>query len=416
MIAGFIQADAFMKVISELKENCCLNDSEGRKGKAVLFSIWSEISCDLESRLKEKSSFGKLAIVVKMAQNSLTDFSNDIYHLHQQLEPCGNHCRLELRDCLKEIGLLVVKTLEDLFNNYAIHFNLNGILPLWLVYNNKEAIAVHKTIIHKLQVKHLEPELILTLDSYLFGLHNPENNKVKCWSQFHYMQHLVEELVVFIEQLKDWETIKLIKFLIGQNFNPLPFYEFFLEYAVTIVSPDMPYEDQEMEWLVLLKMTDNIRPENKTGFNSEVPTILESISGFIHRELEIISKMKAVMIPFPLEKRGSNFYFSVSITIEELFFLIRVMLAVRFIKVRYKANLYSFVANHIKTDRSNNPSAQYMRNVFSMNKVVPARIVKKVRFWLVAMITYIDTHFTNCLKFWFFGMLTVPYLLEFFDL
>lgn len=405
-----------MKAVSELKEKCCLYDSVGRKGKTVLFAIWAEISCDLEARLKEQSSFSKQAIVIKMAQNSLTEFSNDIYHLHQQLKPCSHRCRLELQDCLKEIGIQVVKTLEGLLENYAVHFDLNGKVPLWLIYDNKKAIPLHKTIVNKMQVKHIEPELILTLDSFLLGLHHPESNRIRSWGQFIYMQHLIEELVIFIEQLGEWETMKLVRLLIGQNFNPLPFYEFFLEYAVTIVSPDMPYEDQEMEWLVLLKIIDNIRPEIRAGFNVEVPTILESISGFIHRELEIISKMKAVMTPFPQEKRGSNYYFTVSTTIEELFFLIRVMLEVRFIKTRYKANLYSFVANHIRTDRSNNPSVQYMRNVFTMNKAVPMRIVKKVRFWLVAMITYIDTHFTDCLKFWFLGIFTMPWLLEFFDL
>lgn len=417
MIAGFIQVDAFMEAVSVLKENCCLNDYSGRNGKTVLFSIWSEITCDLETRINEQDD--KLAMFIKMAQNTLTEFSNNLYHLHQQFEPCSDNCRSDIQDCLKEIGLQSMKKLEELFDNYPDHFDVNGNIPFWLVYNNKQAIPLHKTIIHKMQVKHIEPDLILILDSYLIGLHHPENNAIKSWRQYLYMQNLVDLLVVYLDQAEVGETMKLIKLLIGQNFNPLPFYEFFLEYAVTIVSPDMPYEDQEMEWLVLLKIIDNIRPEIKDGYNTEVPTILESISSYVHRELDIISKMKAVIAPFPTdgkEKRGSNYYFSVSTTIEELFFLLRVMLEVRFIKTRYKANLYSFVANHIKTDRSNNPSAQYMRNVFSMNKVVPIRIVKKIRFWLVAMITYIDTHYTDCLKLWFLGILTMPYLLEFFDL
>jgi len=108
--------------------------------------------------------------------------------------------------------------------------------------------------------------------------------------------------------------------------------------------------------------------------------------------------------------------FSVSTTIEELFFLMRVMLDVRFIKTQYKANLYNFVSNHIKTDRSSNPSTQYMRNVFGFNRTVPLRIVKKIRFWLVTMISYIDSNFGDHLRLWLIGVLTLPNILEFLDI
>lgn len=76
MIAGFIQVDAFMEAVSVLKENCCLNDSSGRNGKTVLFSIWSELTCDLETRINEQDD--KLAMFIKMAQNTLTEFSNNL--------------------------------------------------------------------------------------------------------------------------------------------------------------------------------------------------------------------------------------------------------------------------------------------------------------------------------------------------
>lgn len=416
MIAGFIQVDAFIKAVSELKENCCQNDVLGRNGTTVLYGIWAEITSDLEVRRKEQDNHHKLSMFIKIAQNNLTEFANHTYEFHRQFEPYNSQCGLEIKDCLKEIGMQIVKSLELLFNYYTADFDLNGTIPFWLIYTNNKVIPLHKTMMDQMKVNRIDPELILVLDGYLVCLHQPENHKIRSWRQFFYIQHLAEELAVYMRQPDSNETISLIKFLIGYNFNPLPFYEFFLKYAVTAISPDMPYEDQEMEWLILLKIIENVRLETKDGYNTEVPSILESIAGFIHRELGLIAKKKLIMVPLPLngkENRRSNYYFSVSTTIEELFFLIRIMLEVSFIKTSYKANLYSFVANHIKTDRSNNPSAQYMRNLFGLNKVIPLKVVKKIRAWLVTMIAYIDAHFLDCLRFWFIGIFTTPYILDF---
>jgi len=212
-------------------------------------------------------------------------------------------------------------------------------------------------------------------------------------------------------------SIKFIKLLIGYNFNPLVFYEYLLDYIGQVVSDEMPYEEQEMELLGLLRTIENIRLECKEGYNTEVVPILESVSSFIQRELDILVKMKEVIAPHPQNgSRGriSDYYFEVSTTLEELFFLMRVMLEVRFLKTKFKSNLYSFVAKHIRTDRSKNPSAQYMRNIFGPNREVPSRIIRKVRSWLMMMVNYIDANFGNQLKLWLLGMLSNSFLIEFF--
>ena len=418
MIVEFIRLNALIKAASELQEDCYRSRTCHNQVMA-LKTMWSEFIIDLENRIREQDNRVKLSTVVRIAQNNLTEFADHIYRIYQSGGSCsGNYC-LEIEDLLNDMGTETVKSLEFLHDNYTAYFDVNATVPVWLIYNNKAAIPMHKTIVDAMEAGRVNPELILILDSYVEALHQPGGAKIRCWRQFVYMQNLVAELTIHLEQSAPAETIKLVKLLIGYDFNPLPFYEFFLGYALTIVSPDMPYEDQEMEWLILLKTIDNIRPEVKAGYNTEAPSIQESISGYIQREIDTIAKMKAVMAPYPLnekDKRGSNYYFSVSTTIEELFFLIRIMLDVSFIKTRYKANLYSFVANHIKTNRSNNPSAQYMRNIFGFNKVVPLRVVKKIRFWLVAMISHIDSNFSDHLKLWFLGLLTLPDILEFLDI
>jgi hypothetical protein len=110
--------------------------------------------------------------------------------------------------------------------------------------------------------------------------------------------------------------------------------------------------------------------------------------------------------------RKSSYYFDVSMTLEELFFLLKIMVEVRLIKTKFKSNLYSFVATHIRTERTKNPSEQYMRNIFGPNREVPSRVIRKVRTWLMTILNYIDTHFGDQLKMWFFAVGTHSFIIE----
>ena len=110
--------------------------------------------------------------------------------------------------------------------------------------------------------------------------------------------------------------------------------------------------------------------------------------------------------------KKSSYYFDVSMTLEELFFLLKIMVEVRLIKTKFKSNLYSFVATHIRTERTKTPSEQYMRNIFGPNREVPSRVIRKVRGWLMTIINYIDTHFGDQLKMCFFAVGTYSFFMK----
>lgn len=413
LIGEFSHLNAFLLLSTELTKSCC-RDRKYPEGEIALRLVWDEFLVDIDKRITEQDAHSKLAVFIKIAQNNLVDFLDHLYNLNAKCSPCTERCRLEIKDFIAEIATEVAHILESFSTRFSEYFDINGLLPLWIVYKNKKASAFQNRIIHNLELRKVDPELIHILNEYLSCLHTPGDFKMKNWRQYFYLESLSDDLIYFTElSASEDDTLKLIKILIGYNFNPLPFYEYMLEFSAKLISSDMPYEEQEMELLVLLKTIENIRPERKMGYILDAPEILESVSSFITRELGIVAKMKSVLMPYPVNGangRNSNYYFEVTTTIEELFFLIRVMLEVRFIKTKFKSNLYSFVARHIRTDRTKNPSTQYMRNVFGTNKEVPVRIVRKIRAWLMSMINYIDTNFGGQTKLWFLAILNYSFI------
>ncbi|WP_199120333.1 hypothetical protein [Pedobacter sp. ASV28] len=403
MLNVFSQLRNFAEFFGELHKNGNVNEDFLIQAD-LLRSNWKGFRTKLEKRIEEQETPEKLSILIRAVQHNLTSFSNTIYDLYRSYETNDYGVVLKVMELFREIGAEANEILDFLYSNYPEYYDLTSPVSLWKIRANTEAYSKNSLIVWNLGDRNVEPELVEIIKDHLGILCDANNVRVKNWQQFFYMEVLADRLHSFVRLPKDSDdTFKVIKLLIGYDFNPLSFYEFMLEYATRKAGPDGPYGDQEMELLSLLRTIENIRPECKYGYNTEVPPISQSISGSIKRELKIIERMKAVHFPYPDSKKNiiTNYYFETNTTLEELFLLIRVMLSVDFIKTRFKSNLYTFIERHIRTARTKKPSPQYMRNI--IGREVPDRVVKKIRHWLVIMINYIDANFKDQIKIWTFG-------------
>lgn len=411
----FTELTAFTQAVEVLKMNCCLNDKY-RVQENVLKTSWNGFTNNLAKLITDQDTREKLSIFMPVVQSNLTEFADDLFDKSANYKACKANCPMEIQKLLNETYNEIIIMLEYYKMNYPDHFDLNAKIPKGLALRNKDRISEQRNIVSGLNKRNVDALLVQIIDNYTRTLFVAEDFRLENWGNYYYLWNLINKLNQFLESATSSEdTFKLIKLLIGHNFNPIEFYDYMLDYSSKIVSPDMPYEEQELELLFLLKTIQNIRPENNSGYNIQIPTILESLSGYLSRELEIVSKMKSVMMPYPINvKNGKNssYYFDVSITLEELFFLMKIMVDVRLIKTKFKANLYSFVSRHIRTDRTKAPSEQYMRNIFGPNREVPARVIRKVRGWMMTIINYIDTHYGDQLKMWFFAIGTYSFVLE----
>lgn len=416
MIEVLTRLQTFADAFGELKD-FNLKDGEYAEKESGLKDTWSAFSERLQQRIGEQDTEEKLSVFIKITQDHLTEFADQVFEYYKGVEASTNELGVRMKKLFNDIENEVVRVLEFLKMNFSKSFNFYGNVPRWVFYVNMDVVSKKSLIISGLQNKAVNNDLVLLIHRFLDYFQATEAYSARNWHQYVYYTRVVNMLCRFMD-LPDSEedTIRLIKLLIGYNFNTLTFYEFMLEFVSRVVDPHAPYEEQEIELLRLLKMIENIRPEIRKGYNPEVPPLLESVSGSIRRELQLITKMKEVQAPAILNgtaNRKSWYYFEVATTIEELIFLIKVMVGVRLIKTDSNANLYRFVERHVRTDRTVNASLQYMRNLFSPSWVFSSKVIRKVRVWLMSMVTYIDTHFSEQLKiFLFIWFLRDPAILD----
>lgn len=391
----FTELKTFNEVVKEL---IAANYQQDKITGCMLNTIWEDFSKSLSGKISRQDSNEKLSIFIRLVQNNLTEFADDLYKYYER-----NEFDELIRNLFARIIYDIIDKLDCYKNSYNEFFNLCNEVPVGLIMLNKKASLAHKKIIHSLTELHIDQKLIEILDLYIKRLYIFNSFEPLNWYQYGFLIGLCEKLILFIESAsKDDQTVNLIKLLITRNFNTIDFYDYLVEkYNKRLTDPNLSYEEQELELLYLLRWAKTIMTQSDLGYDVKAPSISIAIDQNLNREIDLISRMKKVNtsnVLTPISNKTSNYYFNVTVTLEELFFLIKVMLEVRFIRTKFKSNLYSFVSKHIKTDRTTSPSERYMRNILAPNHHVPVKIIRKIRSWLMNMVTYIDTNYSDQLK------------------
>ncbi|SDF95153.1 hypothetical protein SAMN05421827_102228 [Pedobacter terrae] len=391
--------DSFGQLVNFNTEN-----REYIEHEKILKETLGTFSDRLQERIGEQDTEVKLSVFIKLTQARLTEFSDRVFQYHSGLCSSNLEWEIKLKSLYIDIENKIIKVLEFLRINFSPNFDFFAKVPMWVVYEDKDVPAKKMFVINGLKEKAVDENLISIITNFLDKYQDLNSFAFENWHQYLYYKNLLSAIFNYlISDESGDDSMNIIKLLIGYNFNPLVFYNFMVEFGESIVSKRAPFEEQEIALLNLLKTVGNIRPEVSIGYNPEVQPILDSISGSILHELAIIAKLKEVESFNAIDEGGKKKawqYFEVSTTLEELFFLLKVMQAVNFLKTRYNANLYRFVERHIKTDRirNSNASPHYMRNIFAPKWEFSSRVVKKVRSWLTMMIAYIDAQFPEQLR------------------
>lgn len=356
----------------------------------------------LEQGISVQDSTEKLALFIRHTQIRLTVLADKAYN--RFIGNSAADAPDTRQQLLLETGDSMCQGLHYLHTYFLQYFDLKASIPIWLIRNNHTLLSREKLIVHALQEKQIDPELSIILDGFLDCLQQTNTAGILTWEQFDYLSKITGELEQFLSLPgSENETLRLIRMLIGQNFNAGPFYEFMLSYISRITGhEEAPYEEQIISLLGLLKIFEDIRPESNIAYNMELLPIAESLCAAIRRDVQRIEKMKEIFMPYTIgqaQGKTSSFYFEITATLEELLFMFSVWIALGVVKTRYKAHLFSFIERHIKTERTRNPSPDYMRNLFPLDKGATGTLVRRVRSRFMQAVNYIDTHYSQQLKF-----------------
>ncbi|SEK23978.1 hypothetical protein [Parapedobacter koreensis] len=355
-----------------------------------LYEVLDYLPTKLEQRISDSTTNEALAIFIRQTQLQLTARADTAYAAFLEYSKRGS----PLASVFAEINSKLISVLKYLYKHYADHFDHSLATPEGMP---REHISDGTEVIEKLKEIGVDKDLIELVNELLYDEQStdPENST---WAHFHYRGKLASQLNTTIGQHKktgEDATISIIESLVCCNVNKLGFYRYMVSYIDRITATNTTFEEKEEQLEALLKKMERVRITPKMAYHTKPGHIRDYFIGCIMSELDRLKRNRDSANQQrrgPNDNNGNSFYFSVSTTIEGLLLLAWLMTEVGFIKTALHSRLYAFISNHIRTERTDNPSIKNMQNRFGPEHAT-SKTVNKIRAVLTQMIRILDDHF-----------------------
>lgn len=391
MAAALIKIKGFVQTYTGYNfEN--ITDLEIEELKVFLAEAFLAIRWEVESELEKIPDFTNKSLYIHNLQLQLTHLAGGLTGFDQQNKET---------ELLSRVFEWVLNGVFELFEYLRIyfkpHFNYEAELPVKFIERAKKTYyTIRHDVFVKLTELKVDKDLLNLIKNFSEASTDSEKFTLRTWRQFDYLIVTIKIIYGFLDDPPTGDiNLELLKLLIGQEFNSIQVYAYFIKYVERITLGETTFQEQQQELLYLIKVFRQVRIDAEFMYDSKIQSLKSSVVESLEAELAYLEQKEKLLIQSlkATEPNGpSKFYFTVAITLAELMFFFRIMLEVKVIFTKFNSYLYEFVSNHIRTQRAENLSKQSQRNHLS-NKLFPDRTVKNVKGWLEKMINHINLYY-----------------------
>jgi hypothetical protein len=330
-------------------------------------------------------------------QTEIAIFSDSYFQLSptNQLNGSGinsSSTAIIVESVLAEMDMLY-KTLMD---NYPASFNRD--LPVPLSLRNKHLNAwgqQTKIIVHELKNQDRDEALVSLLEAYFDT--SATSSASSLWSsrEIDYYALLAGQLYRLVQSspLADFED-RLFRELIYLNFNSLPLINHYLKQIQLNYDQVENYQGELVRLIIDLRNLKSLPVHPSVVFQPGGISLKEILCGAIAEEITCVEHLQRIQ-----EKKTykdwpsgiiSPFYFHVTLTLEQLTFLFRIMIEAGVVIVKKKLELFDFIAKHIGTTNKESLALRSIKNKFGSPS---AQTIQKVKHMLLMLVNLINERY-----------------------
>lgn len=286
---------------------------------------------------------------------------------------------------MKELNNLLLHLIE----NYPAYFHRHATAPEAFKDLYRQRLSQAATaFLSELRRKGNDKDLFRLLDAYLNSLNKETQFKVETFYQLEYLS----DLTVSMHQLLKEEGVHLesqiYKKLLLNNFNHPDFAYLYIMRVKKEYQQAESYREELLEVATQLRILQQY-PSSSRSFNPEAEPLKESLIKSFSEEIKYTQQLHELDL-HEQSGHGSRpepkVFFTVSITLEQLLFLFRLLIETGIIIIRRKSDLYDFVHLHIGTEERKAFSRGSLRNAFSSRRQATAKKIKDVLMEMVRLI------------------------------
>lgn len=321
-------------------------------------------------------------------------------HLQSELIQLSEDCNLFLlTDKKVPIGpdqksylIIILDLINNLIDHFKTHysycFNFKKIVPVR--YKQKADLILSKSwekLIHSLKLAGLDEKLIEVLRLYYLEM---KSNKEISFHLLDFWNVLTNDLSKIGLEADEVE-LALCSLFCYQNFNYPPLIQYYISKLQLDYDAVDNYREEYIRITVEIRKLRQLILSKGYGYDADAIGLREALCHILENELVCIKKL-INMNKKTFEASGSKyflqqFYFKISISMEQFLFIFRLLIDKGIVLVKRKADLYEFIHSHVGTAKKENLSIGNMQNTYSENNRATA---VKVRVILETLIKQID--------------------------
>lgn len=376
--------NVFQIIVNDVIEKEAVNLDESD----LDFSIRVEnavVSIIREIENKQLHLFSKPSICINQLQTTIVQLSED----------CKNFLDLkasELSERASKIEILInsiYKLLNVLREDYRSYFNFQMKVPAKIKndYNLVLAKQWNKLLL-KFKNLDVDKDLLYVLSTY----HNEMQTLHKLtFYELEYWESLIKALSKIDLKVNPDIEFNLFYQFCYLNFNYHPLFQYCMNKVQRDYNQVDSYREEFIKIVVQLRTLNQFSVKPNYGYDLNAQPLKILLCGILKNELVCIKKLLHVNLK-TLRSNGAKFflrqfYFRISISMEQFLFIFRLFIDKGIVMVKRKADLYEFIHNHVGTAKKDNLSIGNMQNTYAENNRNTALKVKAI---LQSLILHID--------------------------
>ncbi len=296
----------------------------------------------------------------------------------------ANRLRQLVTALLSELNKLLLHLIE----NYHAYFNKHARAPAAFrnLYRDRIAEPVD-VFLSELSKKGNDKALFSLLDAYLNSLKRKTEYRTETFYQLEYIQDFVNALLGLVNKEAEKLEKEVYKELVLLNFNHPHAGYLYITRVKREYEQAESYQEELLEAAGQLRILQQYPPGNRPYDPSAEP-LKETLVRSFSEEIKYIQQMQDLDLHGPANQVAviPRIFFTVSITLEQLLFLFRLLIETGIVIIKRKSDLYDFIHLHIGTEERKTFSRGSLRNAFASRRQATAKKVKDILMEMVRLI------------------------------
>jgi len=306
--------------------------------------------------------------------------------------------KVQIEPALKEYIIIVLDAINNFFDHLKDHynycFNFKMLVPVrYKQKTDATLIKISDKLIRSFKSARIDDVLIEILKEYFLEMKEAKK------SNFHLLDFwygLIDDLSKISSASMDEKELDLRRIFCYHNFNYPPLIQYYISTLQLDYNEIDSYREEYIKITLEIRKLRQLITRPEYSYDADAVALREVLCHTLENELVCLKKLinmnKKIFEGSGTKYFLQQFYFKISISMEQFLFIFKLLIDKGIVLVKRKADLYEFIHTHVGTVKKDNLSIGNMQNTYSENNRVTAIKVKTL---LQSLINQIDEKYLS---------------------